>query len=95
VRRIVLTAAVLLLGCRDGRRPPAAAAHDAAAVAVTDPWAAQRASMVDTQIAARGVTDARVLAAMRVVPRHELVPDASRADAYADRPLPIGWDQTI
>ena len=48
-----------------------------------------------TQIAARGVTDARVLAAMRDVPRHLFVPEAMVRDAYDDRPLPIGEGQTI
>src|SRR5260221_3706429 len=36
-----------------------------------------------------------VLEAMRVVPRHEFVAEALRGDAYADRPLPIGYGQTI
>jgi protein-L-isoaspartate(D-aspartate) O-methyltransferase len=51
--------------------------------------------MVADQIAARGVADARVLEAMRAVPRHEFVPEASRDDAYADGPLSIGYGQTI
>ena len=42
-----------------------------------------------------GVGDARVLAGMRAVPRHEFVPDSMRACAYEDRPLPIGLQQTI
>ena len=54
-----------------------------------------RERMVATQIASRGVHDARVLAAMRDVPRHLFVPDAVRRDAYDDRPLPIGEGQTI
>lgn len=57
--------------------------------------AAERERMVAEQIAARGVTDERVLAAMRRVPRHRFVPEAQRANAYQDRPLPIGSDQTI
>jgi protein-L-isoaspartate(D-aspartate) O-methyltransferase len=57
--------------------------------------AAERERMVREQIAARGVTDERVLAAMRRVPRHRFVPEAQRASAYQDRPLPIGSDQTI
>jgi protein-L-isoaspartate(D-aspartate) O-methyltransferase len=61
-----------------------------------DPRAAVlRERMVDEQIAARGVTDERVLAAMRAVPRHEFVSSAQAADAYTDRPLPIGHDATI
>jgi protein-L-isoaspartate(D-aspartate) O-methyltransferase len=51
--------------------------------------------MVETQIAARGVRDARVLDAMREVPRHLFVPEPLRHDAYTDRPLPIGAGQTI
>ncbi|NIP90724.1 MAG: protein-L-isoaspartate O-methyltransferase, partial [Gammaproteobacteria bacterium] len=54
-----------------------------------------RLHMVSDQIEARGVRDARVLAAMRKVPRHRFVPNAQRAQAYADRPLPIGHGQTI
>jgi protein-L-isoaspartate(D-aspartate) O-methyltransferase len=54
-----------------------------------------RERMVETQIEARGVTDARVLAALRAVPRHELVPEELRDQAYEDHPLPIGYGQTI
>ncbi len=55
----------------------------------------ERQAMVENQIVARGIDDARVLAAMRKVPRHEFVPADVRASAYDDRPLPIGWEQTI
>ncbi|WP_276270529.1 protein-L-isoaspartate(D-aspartate) O-methyltransferase [Haloarcula litorea] len=41
------------------------------------------------------VDDGAVLDAMRTVPRHEFVPEQRRRDAYDDRPLPIGQDQTI
>lgn len=51
--------------------------------------------MVEHQIRARGVSDARVLRAMGKVPRHRFVPEAQRASAYADHPLPIGHEQTI
>ena len=60
-----------------------------------DPTAAARERMVREQIEARGVKNQRVLAAMRAVPRHELVPEALRDSAYEDRPLPIGHGQTI
>jgi protein-L-isoaspartate(D-aspartate) O-methyltransferase len=36
-----------------------------------------------------------VLRVMGTVPRHEFVPPSLRDDAYADRPLPIGYGQTI
>jgi protein-L-isoaspartate(D-aspartate) O-methyltransferase len=51
--------------------------------------------MVRLQIEPRGVRDPRVLDAMRRVPRDRFVPTARRADAWADRPLPIGRGQTI
>lgn len=54
-----------------------------------------RARMVEEQIAARGIRDPRVLEAMRTVPREAFVPEAMRASAYEDRPLPIGEGQTI
>ena len=60
-----------------------------------DPYAQQRALMVAEQIRAGGVRDSRVLQAMRAVPRHEFVPPSQRHLAYADRPLPIGYGQTI
>lgn len=56
---------------------------------------AARARMVAEQIAARGVRDERVLDAMRRIPREVFVPEEARAFAYEDRPLPIGWGQTI
>ncbi len=60
-----------------------------------DATAAARARMVETQIAARGVRDPRVLAAMRKVPRHLFIGPAERARAYEDQPVPIGDNQTI
>jgi protein-L-isoaspartate(D-aspartate) O-methyltransferase len=54
-----------------------------------------RDAMVREQIESRGVRDARVLAALRAVPRHAFVPPAQRNAAYEDRPLPIGGGQTI
>jgi len=60
-----------------------------------DPYAAQRRRMVEEQIRARGITDPRVLQAMLTVPRHRFVPDEYLPQAYADRPLPIGYGQTI
>ncbi len=54
-----------------------------------------REQMVLTQIASRGVRDPLTLAAMRRVPRHLFVPQASLAQAYEDHPVPIGFGQTI
>jgi len=55
----------------------------------------ERERMVNEQIKARGVRDARTLAALRAVPRHEFVPERYASQAYADHPLPIGHKQTI
>ncbi len=57
--------------------------------------ARERERMVEEQLVARGVTDARVLAAMRRVPRHCFVDEGLRDRAYGDHPLPIGEGQTI
>ena len=54
-----------------------------------------RERMVDRQIAARGVTDWRVLEAMRQVPREAFVEAGLEEFAYQDSPLPIAQGQTI
>jgi protein-L-isoaspartate(D-aspartate) O-methyltransferase len=56
---------------------------------------ARRQEMVEQQIRQRGVTDARVLEAMRTVPRERFVPPELLPQAYDDGPLPIGAGQTI
>ncbi len=57
--------------------------------------AREREKMVEEQIEFRGVYDARVLAAMRTVPRHRFAPGIPPMQAYEDRPQPIGQGQTI
>jgi len=54
-----------------------------------------REEMIERQIAARGIVDARVLAAMREVPREAFLPAALHAFAYDDSALPIEAGQTI
>lgn len=51
--------------------------------------------MVESQIVARGITDAATLRAMRTVPRHLFVPPEAARNAYTDGPEPIGYGQTI
>jgi protein-L-isoaspartate(D-aspartate) O-methyltransferase len=51
--------------------------------------------MVLEQLARRGIQDPRVLGAMAAVPRHRFVEGGLVAEAHEDRPLPIGFDQTI
>jgi protein-L-isoaspartate(D-aspartate) O-methyltransferase len=57
--------------------------------------ARERERMVDEQLVRRGITDARVLNAMRRVPRHRFVDEGLAHSAYGDHPLPIGEEQTI
>lgn len=65
--------------------------------ASTDGYREAREAMVTGQLErpGRDISDPRVLAAMRTVPRHELVPESLKRLAYTDRPLPIGHRQTI
>jgi protein-L-isoaspartate(D-aspartate) O-methyltransferase len=58
-------------------------------------YSSSRVAMVDRQIAGRGITNVRVLDAMRKVPRHRFVSPELAPNAYDDTPLPIGYGQTI
>lgn len=83
-----------------GRRPQRAAEEAAVVIARgngtgVQRFARERERMVEEQLAARGVTDPRVLDAMRRVPRHMFVEEALEDQAYGDHPLPIGEGQTI
>jgi protein-L-isoaspartate(D-aspartate) O-methyltransferase len=69
-----------------------------------DDRAAERAAMVDliegkvqqtAEFLGKAQLDPAVLRAMRTVPRHAFVPEEEQARAYANRPLPIGFGQTI
>jgi protein-L-isoaspartate(D-aspartate) O-methyltransferase len=60
-----------------------------------DSFAAAREQMLSRQLMDRGISDPRVLEAMREVPRHEFIPDHLRHRAYEDHPVAIGFGQTI
>lgn len=60
-----------------------------------DPYAQARVDMVERTIVARGISDERVITAMKLTPRERFVPPSIRDQAYDDRPLPIGFDKTI
>jgi protein-L-isoaspartate(D-aspartate) O-methyltransferase len=60
----------------------------------TQPFAAERCSMVESQLRQRGIRDERLLAAMNKVPRHEFVNQQNWSEAYADHPIPIPEQQT-
>lgn len=56
---------------------------------------AQRALMVHRQLRPRDIHDERVLEAMGSVPREAFIQPERRWEAYEDRPVPIGFGQTI
>jgi uncharacterized protein len=60
-----------------------------------DPFQERRLAMVDRHIGRECIRHRATVRAMRTVPRHEFVPAHFRDDAYANRPLPIGYGQTI
>jgi protein-L-isoaspartate(D-aspartate) O-methyltransferase len=63
--------------------------------AACDEFEFLRREMVERQIRRRGISDARVLAAMTAIPRHAFVPFERISESYADSPLGIGYGQTI
>src|SRR5581483_10922784 len=60
-----------------------------------DRFARLREQMVNEQLRDRGISDRRVLHAMARVPRHEVVTEEYRDQAYEDHPVPIGEGQTL
>jgi len=60
-----------------------------------DDYRSARERMVKSQLIPRGISDPRVLKAMEKVPRHRFVGDYYIDEAYEDRPLSIGYGQTI
>jgi protein-L-isoaspartate(D-aspartate) O-methyltransferase len=58
-------------------------------------WVGLREQMVEDQLLARGISDPRVVQAMRHVKRHKFVPLDLLSEAYKDLALPIGLGQTI
>tara|TARA_B100000700_G_C15046986_1_gene858413 strand:- start:1319 stop:1924 length:606 start_codon:yes stop_codon:yes gene_type:complete len=51
--------------------------------------------MLEDQIIARGIKSQAIIDAMLEIDRHMFVPDHQKKNAYSDRPLPIGYNQTI
>jgi protein-L-isoaspartate(D-aspartate) O-methyltransferase len=86
--RARLRAALVVVGVVACSRAPSRSDESA------DPWVQPRGALIDALVA-QGIRDDRVITAMRRVPRHEFVPAGLRAHAYEDRPLPIGFEQTI
>lgn len=102
---LLLTCVLIVAGCARATAPPAeptpsppgsrTAAPSPTPSPTPDRHLGARLDMVDLQIQRRGVSDPDVLEAMRTVPRHLFVPDKWQDEAYADHPLPIGYQQTI
>jgi protein-L-isoaspartate(D-aspartate) O-methyltransferase len=60
-----------------------------------DRFAGERLELVEQSLSRAGIKDQRVLEAMKRVPRHRFVPEEQVERAYENRPLPIGFGQTI
>ncbi|MDP4187102.1 MAG: protein-L-isoaspartate(D-aspartate) O-methyltransferase [Bacteroidota bacterium] len=60
-----------------------------------DKYLRLRKAMVEEQIRNRGIRNTGVLDAFMKVPRHKFVPEEYQSYSYDDRPLPIGYNQTI
>lgn len=93
VRRAVVHIAIRFSLCATIVVPAVACATGAQRA--SHDWDGERRRMVEDQLKARDIRDPQVLDAMLKVPRHLFVPEAQRAQAYADSPLPIGHGQTI
>ena len=94
---VLLAIAVACMGClrRAGVGPASAPDASEASPPPYDPPEAMAArERLVTRITAKYPVSPRVIGAIRDVPRHLFV-DTSLERAYLDRPLPIGWDQTI
>jgi protein-L-isoaspartate(D-aspartate) O-methyltransferase len=94
LRRLVLSVPWLVGAgdCRPARTPPPPPPPSPSAVSMEHGPA--RDALI-ASLAAGDIHDARVLEAMRTVPRERFVPEANRRHAWEDRPLPIGEGQTI
>jgi protein-L-isoaspartate(D-aspartate) O-methyltransferase len=64
-------------------------------VSKEDKYMLQRKAMVEQQIKGRGIHNKKVLDALMSVERDKFVPEEYRSYSYGDRPLPIGYNQTI
>lgn len=89
---IRLTLLVVLLSACQSPKPQEEAPVTSPA---SNPFARERAMMVQEQLRSRDIRDPAVLDAMTRVPRHRFVPSEYERMAYADHPLPIGFNQTI
>ncbi len=87
--------AVLILGALPGPPVMSTPPPTPTSKPPADPWSGPRHRMVEEQVRARDVRDEAVLGVLEEVPRHLFVPEAERADAYADHPLAIAAGQTI
>ena len=87
---VVILASLAVLGCGDPR-------EDSSPMETQPSFTVERRQMVEQQlkVPGRDINHPGVLEAMLHVPRHEFIPPEFRKSAYADHPVPIGYDQTI
>ena len=79
INKISLSTILFLLSCKYGNND----------------YSLLKKNMLEDQIIARGIKSQAIIDAMLEVDRHMFVPDHQKKNAYSDRPLPIGYNQTI
>jgi len=86
---------MILGGCSTNWHPAVQKGPPETSVSQTSDFGRLRERMVREQLQGRDITDARVLAAMLKVPRHEFVPSEFKESSYSDNALPLKLGQTI
>ena len=79
INKISLSTILFLLSCKYGNND----------------YSLLKKNMLEDQIIARGIKSQAIIDAMLEIDRHMFVPDHQKKNAYSDRPLPIGYNQTI
>jgi hypothetical protein len=82
-------------GCSTNWLPVVQKGQQSSSISEAEEFSRLRNRMVREQLQSRGIADARVLAALRKVPRHEFVPGDLIGSAYEDCALPLKLEQTI
>jgi protein-L-isoaspartate(D-aspartate) O-methyltransferase len=89
--KLIVFLVLVMTACADSSSPEPEMTDQA----IADPYREERAEMVESGVLGWGITDQAVADAIGRVLRHEFVPEDLADLAYANRPLPIGFGQTI
>src|SRR2546423_1034922 len=95
LRRVSVTVRLWSVGAVQAQEPSAVPPQWFTKKSTDGTFATSAAAMVEKQLRPRGIDDPRVLQVMAKVPREKFIANELQASAYEDRPLPIGFGQTI